>query len=471
MPDETGRLPHDPAAERAVLAAVLVDRRQLDGVREILKAKDFLDVRHQRIFEAFCALDDAPEQRDIDLITVRAELEQAGRLAAAGGGAYLSELFDGVARSSNAAGYARLVRECSLSRQLHRFGSRLASDAIRNAPGEILASAEKDLFAIAEGSFATGPVRITEELGRIAEESGERREGFAGIRTGLQDLDELMGGLRKSDLVLVGARPGEGKTSLALNIALAAGHARKSVLIFSLEMPLRQIAIRLLFSQAMVDARQLSRPGMLSEKDRNLVRNTLPVLARMPLHVDDSDVTPVELRTKARQLHREQGLDLIVVDYLQLMRGGEPGGRRFENRNLEIAEISRSLKLLAKELDVPVLALSQLSRAPEQRSGDFTAPRLSDLRESGALEQDADIVLLIHRERQKKVLEAAGGAPPERVPPVRRIIVAKNRNGPTGSVRLAWLDRYTRFETLADEAAARDAEIPGYPDPGEDLGF
>ncbi len=453
-----------------MLAAVLLDRRQLDGVREVLKAKDFLDARHQRIFEVCCNLDDAPESRKIDLVTVRAELERKGQLQAAGGRGYLGELLDGVARSTNAVEYARLVRDRSLSRELHRFGNKVASEALRNAPGEILESAEEDLFRIAEGSFAAGPVAIAGELTRIAAEADEQREEFAGIRTGLQDLDELMGGLRKSDLILVGARPGEGKTSLALNIALAAGRERRRVLIFSLEMPLRQIATRLLFSQARVDARQLHRPGMLSERDRKSVRSTLAVLGRMPLWVDDSNVTPVELRSKARQLSREHGLDLIVVDYLQLMRAGEPG-QRFENRNLELAEISRSLKGLAKELDVPVLALSQLSRAPEQRSGNFSAPRLSDLRESGALEQDADIVLLIHRERQQRGGETASDPLSERGPPVRRIIVAKNRNGPTGQVRLAWLDRYTRFETLAEEAATHDAEFPAYPDPGEELGF
>lgn len=450
-----------------MLAAVLVDRRQLDAVRELLKSHDFMDVRNQRIFEVFCALDDAPDGRKIDLLTVRAELEQSGKLAAAGGGAYLTELFDGVARSSNAADYARLVRERSLSRALHHFGSRVASEAIRGAPEEILAAAEKDLFSIAEGSYASGPARLTEELGRLAEESSRKREGFSGIRTGFQDLDELVGGLRESDLILIGARPGEGKTSLALNIALAAGHAGRKVLVFSLEMPRRQIAARLLFSQAQVDARQLSRPGMLNERDRRLIQNTLPVVARMPIYVDDSNVTPVELRSKARQLSREDGLDLIVVDYLQLMRGADPGTRRFENRNLEIAEISRSLKLLAKELKVPVLALSQLSRAPEQRTGSWTAPRLSDLRESGALEQDADIVIFIHRERPRKEGDASDDGAVSS-PPVRRVIVAKNRNGPIGSIRLAWLDRYTRFQNLADEEAGRDSN---YPVSAEDLGF
>ena len=472
MPDETARLPQDPAAERAVLAAVLVDNRQLDAVREILRPRDFQDGRHQRIFEVFCLFDDAPEKRKIDLLTVRAELERSGKLGSAGGGAYLGELLDGVPRSSNASEYARVVRERSLSRELHHFGSRLASDALRNLPKEILEAAEQDLFAIAERSFTSGPERITGELKRLADESSENREGFAGIRTGFQKLDDLTGGLRKSDLILVGARPGEGKTSLALNIALAAGHAGKRVLFFSLEMPLRQIAARLLFSQARVDARQLSRPGMLNETDRRRIRNTLPLLTEMQIYVDDSNVTPVEIRSKARQFSRDDGgLDLVVVDYLQLMRGAEPGSRRFENRNLEIAEISRSLKLLAKELDVPVLALSQLSRAPEQRTGASTAPRLSDLRESGALEQDADIVIFIHREWKKNDAESDGGPGGVSTPPTRRLIVAKNRNGPTGSVELAWLDKYTRFEDMGDAEAGRVSQFADYPDAGEETGF
>ena len=464
MPDEGVRLPHDPAAERAVLGAVFVDRHQLDVVREILKPGDFHDPRHLKIYEACCALDDAPELRKIDVLTVRAELERTGRLDTAGGTAYLSELQDGVARSSNAAEYAQLIRERALSRELHHFGSRLASDAVRSAPDEILEAAEQDLFAIRGGSFASGPARLTEDLSELAEESSRQREGFSGIRTGFADLDNLMGGLRKADLIRVGARPGAGKTSLALNIAEQAGRADKRVLIFSLEMPRRQIAARLLFSRARVDARQLSRPGLLSEGDRRRIQNALPEVARMPIHVDDSNVTPVELRSKARQHRRDPGLDLLIIDYLQLMRGAEPGSRRFENRNLEIAEISRSLKLLAKELNVPILALSQLSRAPEQRAGASTAPRLSDLRESGALEQDADIVIFIHQERPRKKddLADAGSASP----PDRRVIVAKNRNGPTGDLRLAWLGRFTRFENLEAGEASRD-----YPAPIEDMGW
>lgn len=454
---ETVRLPHDSGAERAVLGSVLLDSLQLDGIREVLRPADFLDRRHRTIFEACCALDDTEGERGIDLVTLRAELERSGKLAAIGGGAYLGELLDGVARSSNAVEYARVVREHSLSRQLHRLGRRMASGALRASPREILSEAEKDLFSIAENTFESAPARLGEELRRIEEEARRFRTGFKGIRTGFQDLDDVIGGLCKSDLILVGARPSAGKTSLALNIALAAGSARKSVLIFSLEMPMRQIAVRLLFSHARVDARQLSRPGMFSEMERKRLANAVPMLAKMPLFVDDSNVTPVELRSKARQQKRDSaGLDLIVVDYLQLMRGAAPGRRRFENRTLEVAEISRSLKLLAKELDVPVLALSQLRRPDRRRA--HTRPELADLRESGALEQDADIVLLIHREqRRQKQTEGGPENEGEEESPTRVILVAKNRNGPTGQVRLAWLNKYTRFATLEDRAEATGA--------------
>ena len=458
-PEQPLRLPHDSGAERAVLGSILLDPLQLDGIREVLRATDFLDRRHQAIFEACCTLDEAGGDRRIDLVTVRAELERTDKLTAIGGSAFLGDLFDGVARSSNAVEYARVVRQHALSRELHRLGKRVASEALRAEPREVLAEAEKDLFDIAGHTFASGPARLGEELRRIEDEARRPREGFAGIRTDFQDLDNLMGGLRKSDLILVGARPGAGKTSLALNIALAAGRAGKTVLIFSLEMPMRQIAVRLLFSQARVDARQLSRPGMFSEMDRKRLGNAVPILAKMPLFVDDSPVTPVEIRSKARQQSRDAaGLDLIVVDYLQLMRGAPAATRRFENRTLEVADISRSLKLLAKELDVPVLALSQLRR-PDQRRA-LARPELSDLRESGALEQDADIVLLIHHKRRKRTARGdESGNLADEGPPTRVIHVAKNRNGPTGEVTLAWLDRFTRFETLenVEEAAGSPA--------------
>lgn len=475
MADEPLALPHDLAAERAVLGAVLLDRQQLDRVLQVLTAEDFFDARHRKVFEAVCHLD--RENESVDAITVRSRLDRTGSLAAAGGAGYLAELYDALALSTNAAEYAAIIRGHALSRRLYRYGAGITREVAAREPRALLEDAERQLFQIAERSQSAAPVPIGEATDPVAAEADRLREDFGGIRSGLDSLDSLMGGLRRSDLILLGARPGEGKTSLALNITLAAALQGKRVLVFSLEMPVKQIAIRLLFSHARVDARQLSLPGMLSQADRQRIQNANRQVREMPIRVDDSTVTPIEIRSKSRQQRRDPGLDLIVVDYLQLMHADDDHRRRFENRNLEIADISRSLKLLAKELDVPVLALSQLSRAPEQR--DFAEPRLSDLRESGALEQDADIVLFIHRERRKPARgegEDAPAAPPQEV---RRVLVAKNRNGPTGVVRLAWLDRFTRFETIDESAFPAEAGEPGEyapetempADPGGDPGF
>ncbi len=460
MPDDPGRLPHDPSAERAVLGAVLVDQVQLDGIREVLGPTDFHDRRHEAIFAAFCALDDETGERRIDPLTVRDELRRAGKLASVGGLTYVTELFDGVARSSNAVDYARVVRRHAISRQLHQVGRRLLTESLRDDPREVLTAASENLSSIAEHTFEARPAALATELAHIVEEAQRERKAMRGISTGLPDLDRIMGGLRDTDLVLVGGRPGDGKTSLGLQFALAAGLARRRVLIFSLEMPRRQIALRLICSQARVDSKELDRPGRLSRADRQRLAAALPVVSGMQLFVDDSNVNPTELRSKARQLSREgdeeKNLDLIVVDYLQLMQVSSAGSRRFENRNLEVAEISRSLKLMAKELEVPVLALSQLNRSPAKR--DLARPRLADLRESGALEQDADIVLLIHRGRMKRRSRRRDEEAEEDGPPVRTVIVAKNRNGPTGHVEFAWLDTYTRFETMV---AVRETEAYG----------
>ncbi len=479
VPEAPIRLPHDEGAERAVLAAVLVDAAQLDAVRDIVEASDFFDVRHRRIFAALCELDDEAKGA-IDLVTLIAHL-RGDALQAAGGPAYLVELFEGTARSANAAGYARVVRERSVSRRLHRLAGQLARESLEENPAPLIADAEQKLLDLAEGHLGAGPVPIAKELGRVLAEAERERDGFPGIRTHFHKLDAVMGGLRKSDLILVGARPGEGKTSLALNIALAAAGDGNTVLFFSLEMPLRQIVTRLLFSRARVDAGPLHRPGRMSDGDIERLRVAVKDVGAMKIHVDDSNVSPVDLRSRARQLKRDQqGLDLVIVDYLQLMQATRPGERRFDNRNLELGEISRSLKLLAKDLDVPVVALSQLSRAPEQR--DFARPQLADLRESGSLEQDADIVLLIHNPHRPR---RAGKAAPEEhsePAPSRRIIVAKNRNGRTGEVELAWLGQFTLFDNI--EAASDDfgpddypgdpganGSDPGYPGFGEDTGF
>ncbi len=460
MANET-KLPHDHTAERAVLASVLVDAAQLDAVRTILEPADFHDTRHRGIFKAICELDDRDEGA-IDIVTLIAHL-QGDALQAVGGAAFLVDLFEGTARSTNAAGYARVVKERSLSRSLYRLSLRFEKESLEEPPMEVLEEVQKELLTLG-ASLEGGPVPIGEVVGRVFEAAQSQREGFPGIRTHFHELDDLMGGLRKSDLILIGARPGEGKTSLALNIALAAAADGSAILFFSLEMPLRQIATRLLFSRARVDAGPLQRPGRMSDGDIQRLRDTLPEVARMKIHVDDSNVTAVDIRARARQMKRDQqGLDLVIVDYLQLMQATRAGERRFDNRVLEIGEISRSLKLMAKDLDVPVLALSQLNRAPEQR--DFARPQLADLRESGSLEQDADIVLLIHNPHRPRRTKSAEEEVSEPESPTRRIIVAKNRNGRTGEVELAWLGQFTLFDNI--HATSDDLGTDDFPpDPG-----
>ncbi len=456
--------PDAVAAERAVLAAVLVDPRQLDAVLERIRtASDFFDERNQRIFRAICKLDDEGHGASIDLLTVSARLEQAGELEKVGGNDYLAALTAGVPQASNAGGYAEVVRENAVRRRLLGFAAKVSEGARKRPASEVLAAAEAELFAIAEGSHTSAPQPIAEMVSEIEAESRRERKEIDGHSTGFRPLDELMGGLRREDLVLVGARPGEGKSSLALNMTLACGKAGKKVLFFSLEMPGKQIGIRLAYSLAEVDAKQLQRKGKLKNDDIEKVSRALAEIRRMKIFVDDSNVTPVELRSKSRQFRREhEGLDLIVVDYLQLMSGTESG--RFENRTLEIASISRGLKLLARELNVPILALSQLNRAKDQ-AGEFAPPRLSHLRESGALEQDADIVLLLHRPRQgrggQKEDAPEAGPGEDMGPPIRQVIVAKNRNGPTGIVELAWLDRYTKFKVPDEDYGVGPDSVAG----------
>ncbi len=456
-PAEGGAAPA-PEVERAVLAAVLVDPLQLDSVLQHVAESgvDFLDERHKRVFQAICGLDRDGEGKSIDLVTVADRLQQTGNLEAIGGSQFLLDLTAGVSVSTNAEGYARAVRQHSQRRKLAGFAAKVSEAAKKAPPAETLEMAEKELFSIAEGAHDAPPVLIESEVARLSDEADRERKA-AGVSTGFRELDDLTVRLKKSDLILVGGRPGEGKTSLGLNIALNAALDGHTVLIFSLEMPLRQIVVRLLFSEAEVDTKHLQKSGRLGGEQIRKVRAAAKRIRKAPVFVDDSNVTPVELRSKARQLSRERnGLDLIVVDYLQLMSGAEPGRGRFESRTLEIAAISRGLKLLARELDCPILALSQLNRAKEQGS-EFAPPRLSHLRESGALEQDADIVLLLHRPRQKKAASDEAEDEDRRdARQIRQVIVAKNRNGRTGTAELAWMAEYTRF-------ASRDPSVEDRP--------
>jgi replicative DNA helicase len=374
----------------------------------------------------------------IDPVTVKDELTRAGELEAVGGPAYIASLLDGVPHSSNVEHYARIVKEKAILRNLIEAGGRIVTAAYDGSEdvGEILDQSERLVFQIAQDQLRSGfvPMRtIADQSLKTIERLAEHRNLVTGQATGWPTLDEMTSGLQPSDLIVVAARPGMGKTSFALNIAQHAAREGRRVGVFSLEMSREQLFLRLLTGQARVDAHRL-RTGRLGREEWDRLSHAIGDLAGIPLFIDDTAGAGVlEMRAKSRRLKMEQGLDLLIIDYLQLMRGRG----RFENRNQEISEISRSLKELAKELNLPVIAISQLSRAPEQRGSD-RRPQLSDLRESGAIEQDADVVLFIYREELYKPTEENFGK--------AQIIIAKQRNGPIGTFDMTFIREYTRFE-------------------------
>lgn len=432
-------LPHSDEAERSVLGAVLLDNQQFEKAQGMLTSGSFYSPRHQKIFRALVGLVEA--RTALDLVTLKAELERQGALDEIGGPAYLADLLEGVPRSVNVEHYARIVREKELQRELARCSQGILASALRPSGSidQLLDDAERAIFQVAEQRLRTGflPISVIAEASlKAIEELTQRRELITGVPTGFPDLDEMSAGLQAGDLTILAARPAMGKTSLALNIGThAALRHGKTVGVFSLEMSHQQLFFRLLCSEGQVDAHRL-RTGRVDKEEWQRIIKVYGSLSEAPIYIDDTPGLGVmEVRAKSRRLKRERGLDLLVVDYLQLMRGRE---RRHENRQQEISDISRSLKELAKELSVPVVALSQLSRAPEQRAGGDRRPQLSDLRESGAIEQDADMVLFLFREEvyKKADPELKGRA---------ELIVAKQRNGPTGTVQLNFIREFTRF--------------------------
>lgn len=430
-------LPHSDEAERSVLGAVLLDNAQFERAQIVLDHSAFYSPRHQIIFRAFEDLADAGTAMDV--VTLRHELERSGSLSDIGGAAYLAELLEGVPRSANVEHYAKIVKEKNVLRQLIRCSQEILerASAAELPADEVLDEAEKAVFRVAEQRMRSGfiPLSVSaEESLKAIEELTKRQELITGIPTGFPELDEMTAGLQPSDLIILAARPAMGKTSLALNIAShAALHGGKTVGVFSLEMSHQQLFFRLLCSEGQVDSHRLRTGRVGSEEWQRIIR-IYGTLSGLPIYIDDTPgVGILEMRAKCRRLARERGLDLVVVDYLQLMRGRG----RVESRQQEISEISRSLKELAKELNVPIVSLSQLSRAPEQRTGD-RRPQLSDLRESGAIEQDADVVMFLFREEvyNKDDPDLKGKA---------ELILGKQRNGPTGTVRLQFIKDFTRF--------------------------
>ena len=420
-----------------MIGAVLLDHHQFEKASEILTSASFYAPRHQTIYRTIESMVDTGTAPD--LVTLKTQLERAGTLTEIGGPAYLATLLEGVPRSANVEHYARIVRENQVRRELIRSAQQiLASVTDGSGPtDELLDDAEKLIFRVAEQRMRSGfiPLSVTaEESLKAIEELTQRKELITGVATGFPRLDEMTAGLQPGDLVILAARPAMGKTSLALNLAShAALNHGGTVGMFSLEMAQRQLFFRLLCSEGRVDAHRL-RTGRVGADEWQRIIKIFGELSGAPIFIDDTPgIGIMEMRAKTRRLKREHGLDLLVIDYLQLMRGRE----RYENRQQEISDISRSLKELAKELDVPVVALSQLSRAPEQRGGDHR-PQLSDLRESGAIEQDADVVLFLFREEvyKKDDPDLHGKA---------ELIIGKQRNGPTGTVPLHFIRDFTRF--------------------------
>ena len=435
--------PQSTEAEQSVLGSVLIDRDAVVEVAEFLRPADFYRDANGRIYQAM--LDLFERREPIDVVTVSEVLERNGDLDAVGGRTYLSSLSNQTPTAVHAVQYARIVERKAVLRNLIGAAGRIAGIGYEDPPeiGEAIDRAETELFSVSERRVHAGfsPLRslLHEAFDRLDYLHSHRGE-ISGIRTGFTDLDALTTGLQKSDLVIVAARPSVGKTSFALNVAEhAAVHDGRSVGVFSLEMSKEQLVLRLLSSVGDIDSQRL-RTGFLEDLDFNRVANAMTQLSEARIFIDDTpNISTMELRTKARRLQAEAGLDLVIVDYLQLMQAATT--TRDANRVQEVSEISRGLKALARELAVPVVALSQLSRQPEMRES--KEPRLSDLRESGAIEQDADLVIFLWRERERG--HEDGDADVEEI----NLHLAKHRNGPTGRVKLMFRKRQTRFYPAA----------------------
>jgi replicative DNA helicase len=443
-------LPASADAERAVLGAILLDNQAYPQAAEFLLAEDFSLDSHRRIYLRMMELAEAG--RPIDFVTLTEQLGQHKEIESVGGVAYVTSLTDGLPRVKNIEQYVRIVKDKALLRGLiHAATSAIESAYAQDAPAvEIVDAAESAIFQVAEKRIGQGfmgiPDIVRTSFGSI-DKLYEKGQRITGLETHFEDFDGLTSGLQKSDLVIIAARPSMGKTAFAINIAEnAAVRDKKVVGVFSLEMSRESLLLRMLCSQSMVDSHKL-RTGFLGRDDYRKLVDGLGALVESPIFIDDTpSISLSEMRAKCRRLLQAQGrLDLVIVDYLQLVGASPMGasGRRYENRTQEVSAISRGLKAMAKELRCPLVALSQLSRAPENRAGN-NRPQLADLRESGAIEQDADVVAFIFREEVYRPDDPDLEGKAE-------LIIAKQRNGPTGIVKLAFIKRSTRFENLAME--------------------
>nr|WP_028550636.1 replicative DNA helicase [Paenibacillus sp. UNC451MF] len=430
--------PQNLEAEQAVLGAILLDSDSLVTAMERITNDDFYRTSHQRIFESMIELAEGNEP--IDLITLTALLQNKQQLEEIGGIKYLSELANAVPTAANIDYYAQIVEEKSMLRRLIRAATNIVTEgyAATDDVGDLLSDAEKRILEISQRRSSTGFIAIRDVLMEVFDKVEflyNNKGGTTGVKSGFQDLDKMTSGFQRSDLIIVAARPSVGKTAFALNIAQNVGvREKETVAIFSLEMGAAQLVQRMICAEANVDAGRM-RTGFLESDDWEKLTMAIGALSEANIYIDDSpSVTVADIRAKCRRLKQEKGLGMILIDYLQLIHGRGKG----DNRQQEVSEISRTLKQIARELDVPVIALSQLSRGVEQRQD--KRPMMSDLRESGSIEQDADIVAFLYRDdyydkesEKKNIIE---------------IIIAKQRNGPVGTVELAFLKNFNKFVGL-----------------------
>ncbi|MBQ3611977.1 MAG: replicative DNA helicase [Firmicutes bacterium] len=443
-----GRIPpHSIEAEKSVLGAALLSKDALFDVVEVVRAEDFYDENHKEIFKAI--LDLHRKSAPVDALTVSEELKKRNSLNMVGGRAYIASLSAGTPTTSNAMEYGKIVAEKASIRRLIGTADDIVAKGYEGSmdAGQILDYAESGIFEISQkrqkGQYSHIKDVLLTNI-EIIDKASKLDGGLTGVTTGFKYLDNMTSGLQRSDLIILAARPAMGKTAFALSLALnAAVKGKASVMVFSLEMSKEQLGQRLLSMESKVGMQAL-KTGKLERRDWDDINIALDILSKARIHIDDTaGINIMEMKSKCRRLKAEEGLDLVVIDYLQLMN---PEGKS-DSRTQEISVISRNLKLLARELDCPVLVLSQLSRAPEQRTDH--RPMLSDLRESGSIEQDADIVIFLYRdEYYNEDTEAVGEC---------EVIVAKQRSGPTGTVKVAWLDKLTKFVD-----SANGSNVPGY---------
>ncbi|UCC66090.1 MAG: replicative DNA helicase [Deltaproteobacteria bacterium] len=430
--------PQSIEAEQSILGGILIENDALNKVLEVLEDRDFYREAHQKIFHCMAALYERNEP--LDLITLTNELKKTKELEEIGGASYLASLVDSVPTAANIVYYAKIVKEKSILRKLISTATEIVTQSYQEGKEieDFLDEAEQAIFRISEHRVKPAflPIKeIVKESFKVIEKLYEKKELITGVPSGFKDLDRKTAGFQCADLIIVAGRPSMGKTALCLNIAqYAAINSQVPAAIFSLEMSKEQLAIRMLCSEARVDSSRL-RSGFLSESDWPKLTMAAGVLSDAPIFIDDTPaISLLELRAKARRLKSDRGLGLVIVDYLQLMRGRSG----VERREQEISEISRSLKALAKELNIPVIAISQLSRKAEDRPG--RRPQLSDLRESGAIEQDADVIIFLYRDEVYNPDSDRKG--------LAEVIIGKQRNGPTGKVELTFVSEHTTFKDL-----------------------